>query len=198
MSSQKTTTPRQRSAKKTTARRQTINQRAQAIIADTSASNAAGDIEEAAGETGRIAHLLFFTYREQPAFIRDAITNALGRAAAALSLPNPDETEDDRTAYQQLIDLVNAAGDDFKLPAQLTAADELRSFAHHLAEAIRIARYSPMIPASLYNGLANALNDFENDLPSLTRLCESEPHILLTLNAFIEQTAAQTEKGGAR
>jgi len=164
----------------------------------TSASNTAEDIEEAAGETGRIAHLLFFTYREQPAFIRDAITNALGRAAAALSLPNPDETEDDRTAYQQLIDLVNAAGDDFKLPAQLTAADELRSFAHHLAEALRIARYSPMIPASLYNGLANALNDFENDLPSLTRLCESEPHILLTLNAFIEQTAARTEKGGAR
>jgi len=77
-------------------------------------------------------------------------------------------------------------------------ADELRSFAHHLAEALRIARYSPMIPASLYNGLANALNDFENDLPSLTRLCESEPHILLTLNAFIEQTAARREKGGAR
>jgi hypothetical protein len=55
-----------------------------------------------------------------------------------------------------------------------------------------------MIPASLYNGLANALNDFENDLPSLTRLCESEPHILLTLNAFIEQTTARIEKGGAR
>ena len=194
MSSQKTTTPRQRSAKKTTPRRQTINQRAQAIIADTSASNAAEDIEEAAGETGRIAHLLFFTYREQPAFIRDAITNALGRAAAALSLPNPDETEDDRTAYQQLIDLVNAAGDDFKLPA----ADELRSFAHHLAEAIRIARHSPLIPASLYNGLSDVLIDFENDLPSLACVSESEAHILLTLNAFIEQTAAQTEKGGKR
>ncbi len=75
---------------------------------------------------------------------------------------------------------------------------ELQNFAHHLAEALRIARYSPMIPASLYNGLANALNDFENDLPSLTGLCESEPHILLTLNTFIEQTAAQTAKGGTR
>ena len=194
MSSQKTTTPRQRSAKKTTARRQTINQRAQAIIADTSASNAAEDIEEAAGETGRIAHLLFFTYREQPAFIRDAITNALGRAAAALSLPNPDETEDDRTAYQQLIDLVNAAGDDFKLPA----ADELRSFAHHLAEAIRIARDNPILPARLYNDLADALCNFENNLPSLARVSESEAHIRLTIDAFIEQTAAQTEKGGTR
>jgi hypothetical protein len=183
-----------------TATKKTAKGKAEAF---TSASNATEDIEEAAGETGRIAHLLFFTYREQPAFIRDAITNALGRAAAALSLPNPDETEDDRTAYQQLIDLVNAAGDDFKLPAQLTAAlvaqgSELSHFAHHLAEAIRIARDNPILPARLYNGLANALNDFENDLPSLARVSESEPHILITLEAFIEQTAAQTAKGGAR
>jgi len=75
---------------------------------------------------------------------------------------------------------------------------ELQNFAHHLSEALRIARYSPMIPASLYNGLADALLDFENDLPSLTRVSESESHILITLNAFIEQTAAPTEKGGAR
>jgi len=75
---------------------------------------------------------------------------------------------------------------------------ELQNFAHHLAEALRIARYSPMIPASLYNGLADALVDFENDLPSLSRVGESEAHILITLNAFIEQTAAQAEKGGAR
>jgi len=47
---------------------------------------------------------------------------------------------------------------------------ELQNFAHHLAEALRIARYSPMIPASLYNGLADALVDFENDLPSLSRV----------------------------
>ncbi len=78
------------------------------------------------------------------------------------------------------------------------ASAELTDFAHHLAEALRIARYSPMIPASLYNGLADALNDFENDLPSLTRMSESEPHILLTLNAYLEQTAEQAEKGGAR
>jgi hypothetical protein len=75
---------------------------------------------------------------------------------------------------------------------------ELQNFAHHLAEAIRIARESPMIPASLYNGLSDALLDFENDLPSLARVNESEPHILITLEAFIEQTAAQTAKGGAR
>ncbi len=83
-------------------------------------------------------------------------------------------------------------------PESATALSELQNFAHHLAEALRIARYSPMIPASLYNGLADALLDFENDLPNLTRLGESEPHILLTLNAFIEQTAERTEKGGAR
>jgi hypothetical protein len=83
-------------------------------------------------------------------------------------------------------------------PESATAISELKDFAHHLSEALRIARYSPMIPASLYNGLADALNDFENDLPSLTRVSESEAHILITLNAFIEQTAARTEKGGAR
>ncbi len=79
-----------------------------------------------------------------------------------------------------------------------TDRDELKQFAHHLAEALRIAHYSPMIPASLYNGLADVLIDFENDLPSLARVSESEPHILITLNAFIEQTAARAEKGGTR
>jgi hypothetical protein len=77
-------------------------------------------------------------------------------------------------------------------------AAELQNFAHHLAEAIRIARENPMIPASLYNGLADALIDFENDLPSLSRVSESESHIILTLTAFIEQTAERTEKGGKR
>jgi hypothetical protein len=78
------------------------------------------------------------------------------------------------------------------------ASAELTDFAHHLAEALRIARNNPTIPASLYNGLADVLIDFENDLPSLSRVNESEPHIFLTLNAFIEQTAEQAEKGGAR
>jgi hypothetical protein len=85
-----------------------------------------------------------------------------------------------------------------KKVTQPKPTDELKDFAHHLAEALRIAHHSPMIPASLYNGLADALNDFENDLPSLTRMSESEPHILLTLNAFIEQTRERTEKGGTR
>ncbi len=72
--------------------------------------------------------------------------------------------------------------------------DELQNFAHHLAEVIRIARNNPILPASHYNGLADALMNFENSLPSLARVSESEPHILLTVNAFIEQTA---EKGDA-
>ena len=75
---------------------------------------------------------------------------------------------------------------------------DLRDFAHYLSNALRIARYNPLIPASLYNGLADALNDFENDLPSLARVSESEPHILLTLEAYATPTAAQTAKGGER
>jgi len=83
-------------------------------------------------------------------------------------------------------------------PEDAAAIAELQNFAHHLAEAIRIARESSMIPASFYNGLADALIDFENDLPSLARVSESEAHILITLNAYIEQTTEQTEKGGAK
>lgn len=84
-------------------------------------------------------------------------------------------------------------------PEDAAAIFDLQNFAHHLAEAIRIARENPMIPASFYNGLADALIDFENDLPSLSRVSESEAHILITLNAYIEQTAARAEKkGGAR
>jgi len=85
-----------------------------------------------------------------------------------------------------------------KKVTQPKPTDELKDFAHHLAEAIRIARDNPILPARLYNGLANALNDFENDLPSLARVSESEAHIILTIDAFIEQTTEQTEKGGAR
>lgn len=74
--------------------------------------------------------------------------------------------------------------------------NELKDFAHHLSEAIRIARENPIIPASLYNSLADALFGFENDLPSLSRVSESEAHIMLTIESYIEQTAEQTAKGG--
>jgi len=85
-------------------------------------------------------------------------------------------------------------------PRQGSAKDnaELRDFAHHLAEAIRIARDNPILPARLYNDLADALLSFENNLPSLARVSESEAHIRLTIDAFIEQTAERREKGDTR
>jgi len=119
---------------------------------------------------------------------RDAIYNALEGVPATLA-----ELVARAEAGETILDCTDAAH------ARADNRDELQNFAHHLAEAIRIARENPMIPASLYNGLADALIDFENDLPSLSRVSESEAHILITLNAYIEQTAARAEKkGGAR
>ncbi len=119
---------------------------------------------------------------------RDAIYNALEGVPAQLA-----ELVTRAEAGETILDCTNAAH-----AGDTSAIADLQEFAHHLAEAIRIARYSPLLPASLYNGLADALIDFENDLPSLARVSESEPHILITLNAFIEQTATRTEKGGTR
>lgn len=75
----------------------------------TSASSAVEEIEEPAGETGRIAHVLFFTLNDFPVFIRRAIFDAMERASFTLALPNPNKTTDDRTAFQQMIDLFDAA-----------------------------------------------------------------------------------------
>ncbi len=119
---------------------------------------------------------------------RDAIYNALEGVPAQLA-----ELVTRAEAGETILDCTDAAH-----ARDAAAIADLQNFAHHLAEAIRIARENPMIPASFYNGLADALIDFENDLPSLARVSESEAHILITLNAFIEQTATRTEKGGTR
>ena len=119
---------------------------------------------------------------------RDAIYNALEGAPATLA-----ELVKRAEAGETILDCTDAAH-----ARHTPALSELPDFAHHLAEAIRIARDNPILPARLYNGLADALIDFENDLPSLSRVSESESHIILTLTAFIEQTAARVEKGGAR
>jgi hypothetical protein len=119
---------------------------------------------------------------------RDAIYNALEGVPAQLA-----ELVKRAEAGETILDCTDAAH-----ARHTPALSELPDFAHHLAEAIRIARENPMIPASFYNGLADALIDFENDLPSLARVSESEAHIILTIDAFIEQTTEQTEKGGKR
>ena len=80
---------------------------------------------------------------------------------------------------------------------QVARGNELSSFEHHLAASLRIAREHPWIPASLYNALADALNDFLNELLSLMRFYEDERVIALALETYIQQTRerAQTEVG---
>jgi hypothetical protein len=119
---------------------------------------------------------------------RDAIYNALEGVPAQLA-----ELVKRAEAGETILDCTDAAH-----ARDAAAIADLQNFAHHFSETIRIARENPIIPASLYNGLADALIDFENDLPSLARVSESEAHIRLTIDAFIEQTATRAAKGGAR
>ena len=76
-------------------------------------------------------------------------------------------------------------------------AAELKDFAHHLTEAIRIARDSETLPNSLYNDLAEAWCDFENRMPSLARLSESEEYMHLALTTYAKQIKERA-KGGAK
>ena len=82
--------------------------------------------------------------------------------------------------------------------ARATAAggDELDALAFHLSEALRITRDHPALPSCLYNGIAEAVCDFENDMPSLARASETREHIALQLREFMRQTAER--KGGRR
>jgi gamma-glutamylcysteine synthetase len=71
---------------------------------------------------------------------------------------------------------------------------ELDAFAHHLAEALRIARTSDSIPQSFYNSLAEAWNDCTNELECFrdATLTDSKRFIRLALEMEAEQ------KGGVK
>ena len=65
-------------------------------------------------------------------------------------------------------------------------------FAHHMAEALRIARENPTFPVSLYNDLAEAWLNFDNGLSNLY-LTETEHYIRLVLEAHERQVARKEE-----
>ena len=73
------------------------------------------------------------------------------------------------------------------------AAEELDAFARHMSEVLRIARTSDFFTSRFYNGLADAWNDFLNEMPALGEFQESEEYIRLALRADGCQRA---EKGG--
>lgn len=79
-------------------------------------------------------------------------------------------------------------------PSRARLDNSNAALARHLAEAIRIVRARPDLPVSFYNDLAEAVNDFENVLPNGGVYQESEPHLLLMLDYYAEQTG----KGGRR
>ena len=119
---------------------------------------------------------------------RDAIYNALEGVPATLA-----ELVKRAEAGETILDCTDAAHAD--LVAQ---GNELSNFEHHLAEVLRIAGDHPWIPVSLYNDLADAWNDFLNDLPSLRRFNEDERVIALAIETYATQTRERAEKGGAK
>lgn len=67
-------------------------------------------------------------------------------------------------------------------------ANSNEALALHLSEAIRITRERDDLSAGLYNDLAEAVTNFENNLPSSARMQESDRGILLALDFYIAQT----------
>jgi hypothetical protein len=119
---------------------------------------------------------------------RDAIYNALEGVPAQLA-----ELVTRAEAGETILDCTDAAH------AELVAhGEELSRFEHHMGETLRIANSHPWIPASLYNGLSDAWNDFLNEMPSLARFYEDERVIALAIETYQTQTRERTEKGGAR
>ena len=72
-----------------------------------------------------------------------------------------------------------------KAPAEVAdEGDSPARFAYHLAEVLRIGRTAPFIPASLYNDLGNAWNEFVNtagDGAAFRELHEGEAGVRLLL-----------------
>jgi hypothetical protein len=73
--------------------------------------------------------------------------------------------------------------------------DDLHLFDYHFAAALHLARYSPAISAVLYEGMADAWNNFQNDMPSLADFSAQPEFIRLALETDREQRAAR--KGAA-
>jgi len=111
---------------------------------------------------------------------RDAIYNALEGVPAALA---------------ELVTRAKRGDTILDCTTQAEQGSELSQFEHHLAEALRIGQSHPWVPASLYNDLADAWNDFLNEMTSRARFYEDERVIALALEIYHTQKA---EKGGAR
>jgi hypothetical protein len=71
---------------------------------------------------------------------------------------------------------------------------ELSRFEYRQAEPLRIAGEHRSIPSGLYNGLADAWNDFLNDLPSLSDFNHDQRLIALALETYHLQHAQRAEK----
>lgn len=80
-------------------------------------SGDAEPIADAAGEIGNAAHALFFNSPNLPPFLRNSIEQKIKQAAARLNMPDSYDTDDDRPAFQQTVDLFIAAGDELFLPS---------------------------------------------------------------------------------
>jgi hypothetical protein len=192
MTTKKNITPRRGSAKRAAAKKGTPRVKPDVdMVIDL--------VAEQEKQERRAALVLDFLNSDVNDYLTDAVMATLAAAAERIGFTLPEFVEPRAEQIKRLASPLTLTGFRFSLNTAPTtdSRNELEQFTHHLAEALRITRFNPLIPASLYNGLADALLDFENDLPSLSLVGESEPHILLIIEHYISQTREQAAKGGA-
>lgn len=109
------------------------------------AEDAEIQIERIAGQHGDAGHAalnFFFTINYTPAFLRDAAFETLDRAAGKLNLPPFDKEGDDVEQFTRLVNLFEAASEEFSLSApDVTSGrdegneftyEQARAYGHHL------------------------------------------------------------------
>lgn len=77
-----------------------------------------------------------------------------------------------------------------KTAATNTDAEDLGRLAHHISEALRIMRKSPLVPVRVFNDFADAVNNLYN-LANDDDLVHSEAYIRLHLARLAEMGGAE-------
>jgi len=131
-----------------------------------------------------------------PDYLRTVISRALEEASAARNFPAPDGRWPASDQLELLADLVAVTRGDFSLDK--TPPSDVEQFAHHLSEAIRIARNSDDIPTDIYNALGDLNNDYitsglKFDSAEVIALA-LETYIALGLETYQTQTAERAGK----
>jgi len=145
-------------------------------------------------ERGAAAILALIDNPDVPEFIRQAVRDALTLAENIIGI-NYASRETGKFTPDAMTNLVTSLhGHDIKGEVSGAKKTEAEAFAHHMGEALRIARTSEFFTARFYNHLAEAWSDNINEFKCYqdSSLTESAEFIRLALKMEAER------KEGAR